>query len=315
VVQPDQDSLREGIVYYDISIEMDPSQGVFRSKQRVSITGNLAQGRKLSIFIGEDLVIDRLTLEDDTGHNLAIKTWEKVDTYSTDYWWGQYVVSEIEIQTAEEIRTGGNLVVNLAYHLPAEAIQDGLADNIYNLFVGPQGSHAGGPESGAFLMVSGSLEAPFTMTIKHPNHFRCALPGEQIGLEENDDDVTVTYQANNPYDPSFSCAPYRVMDRKIQGMHVELFMPDTIDLSTEMLTRVGEILLSYQDMFGEPSAQSFRIVFPNLNNNDGGGESNGNLIFLGNIQPFLNYEKDEEAKEMFTDLVATRDITSGTHGA
>lgn len=299
-----ENSTKEGIVYYDIFFEIDPSQEILRSHQRISLTGNLAESRKLSIFIGDDLIIDRLTLEDDTGNELTIMKWQKVDSYSIDYWWGQSVLSEIEIQTTEMIPSDGHLIVDLDYHLPDEAFQEGVAKNMYNLFVSSQGSHAGGPESGAFPMVTGDLSAPFSLTIKHPNNFQCAAPGERVVLEESDGYVMVTYQTDIPYDPSFTCAPYHIMSKAIDGMSVELFTPSHLDVSPEMLTTASQILMLYQEKFGKPSARSFRIVFLNLADEASGGESNGNIIFLGDIKPFLSYEESEEAKDMFAHLVA-----------
>ncbi len=293
-----------GIVYYDISIEMDPAQRIFRSQQRISITGSLAEGRKLSIFLGDDLLVDTLTLEDDAGNTLPITQWQEVDSYTTDNWWGKSVTSEIEILAAEKLPRDSNLVVNLAYHLPPEAIQDGLAGNIYNLFISTQGSHAGGPESGAFPMVSGRLEAPFTMSITHPVALQCALPGEAVSREETEGFVKDTYRSEIPYDPSFSCAPYNIMSKEIQGMIIEIFAPEPINLSSQMIDTAAEILSLYREKFGEPSAQSFRIVFLNLLDNASGGESNGNLIFLSSIQPFLNYDEDATARDTFAHLIA-----------
>jgi len=298
------DTSHSGIVYYDISIEMNPARGIFRSQQRISITGRLAVGRKLSIFIGGGLVVDALTLEDDAGNNLPITQWQEVNRNTTDNWWGKSVTSEIEILAAEEIPREGLLKVKLAYHLPPEAIQGGLAGNIYNLFVSTLGSHAGGPESGAFPMVSGSLEAPFTMTITHPNTFLCAVPGEAVSREETDGFVTDTYRAEVPYDPSFSCAPYNVMSKEIQSLRFEIFMPEQVHLSPQMLDTAAGILSLYREKFGEPSARSFRIVFPHMLDNAGGGESNGNLVFLSNVQPYLKYDEDETARDMFDHLVA-----------
>ena len=297
-------STENGIAYYDIFFEIDPIEGVFRSEQKVTVTGNLAEGNKLTIFLGKELVIDKITLEDELGTEFTLLNWENVDSYSLDYWWGISEFSKIEIQTKEKIPPDELLVVNLAYHLPKEEIQEGLPDNLYNLFVSPQGSHAGGPESGAFPMVSGNLSAPFSITIEHPNTFQCALPGERVNQEDNRGISIVTYQTNIPYDPSFSCAAYKIMGEQSGAIHIELFTPAYLDLSSEMVTTASQILLTYQEIFGQPSANSFRVVFPDLNNDKGGGESNGNLVFLADIQPFLQYDDDEEAREMFTDLIA-----------
>ena len=297
-------STGNGIAYYDIFFEIDPIEGVFRSEQKVTITGNLVEGNKLSIFLGKELVIDKITLENELGTEFSVLNWEKVDSYSIDYWWGKSEFSKIEIQTKEKIPPDERLVVNLAYHLPEEEIQEGLAKNIYDLFVSPKGSHAGGPESGAFPLVSGNLSAPFSITIEHPNTFQCALPGERVVQVDYEGYTTVTYLAKIPYDPSFSCAPYNVMSEESGAMQIELFTPAHIDLSSEMLTTTSQILLLYQDILGEPPADSFRIVFPHLNNDKGGGESNGNIVFLADIEPFLQYDNDEEARDIFAHGIA-----------
>ncbi|MEW5872337.1 MAG: M1 family aminopeptidase [Chloroflexota bacterium] len=298
------DTSHRGILYYDIAIEMDPAQGIFRSQQQISLTASLAQGRKLTLFIGGDLVVDTLALEDGAGNDLPIAQWQEVGSTTTDNFWGKSVTSEIEIRTTEDIPRQGLLKLNLAYHLPPQAIQDGPAGNIYDLFVSARGSHAGGPESGAFPMVSGSLEAPFTMTITHPNTFLCALPGEAVSTAESGGFVKDVYRSEVPYDPSFSCAPYNLMAEDIHGLRLEIFTPQQVDLSPHVLATAAEILSLYREQFGEPSARSFRIVFPDLLDTASGGESNGNLIFLANVQPFLKYDQDETARDMFVHLVA-----------
>jgi hypothetical protein len=297
-------SMENGVSYYDIFFEIDPIKGIFRSEQKVTVTGNLAEGNKLAIFLVKELVIDQITLENELGTEYSVLSWEKEDSYSIDYWWGISEFSKIEIQSKEKIPPDERLVVNLTYHLPEEEIQEGLADNMYNLFVSPEGSHAGGPESGAFPLVSGNLSAPFSITIKHPNTFQCALPGERIVQEDNVGYTTVTYLAKIPYDPSFSCAPYNVMSEESGSIQIELFTPANLDLSSGMLTTASQILLMYQELFGQPPVNSFRVVFPDLNSDKGGGESNGNIVFLADIQPFLQYDDDEEATETFAHLIA-----------
>ena len=231
-LKPNEYSTEKGVVYYDLYFEINPSDKTFLSEQHIYLTGNLADGRKLYVFIGEDLIIDHLSLEYESGGELPITEWMVVDTDKIDYWWGQSVYSEIEIETVEEIRDDELLILNLDYHLPAEAIEDGVANNLYNLFVSSAGSHAGGPESGAFPVVSGNLSAPFTITIKHPIAFQCALPGERVASENQNRFTTTTYQSNVPYDPSFSCAPYTVIREKSGAMQIELFYPADFNLDS-----------------------------------------------------------------------------------
>jgi aminopeptidase N len=297
-------STENGIVYYDIFLEIDPREGIFRSEQKVTVTGNLVEGDTLTILLGDELVIDEISLENESGTEFALLNWEKVDSYSIDYWWGTYELSKIEIQTKEIIPPHERLVVNLTYHLPEEEIQEGLADNMYNLFVSRKGSHAGGPESGAFPQVSGNLSAPFSITIKHPSTYQCAVPGERVFQKENSGYTTVTYLAEIPYDPSFSCAPYKILIEESGAIQMELYSPAHLDLSSEMVSTTSQILLMYQELFGQPPADSFRVVFPDLNSDQGGGESNGNIVFLADIKPFLQYDDDEEAREIFAHLIA-----------
>jgi hypothetical protein len=303
-VNPSTYSTEKGVMYYDVFFEIDPSDKTFLSEQHVYMTSNLAEKNNLYVFIGEDLIIDRLSLEYESGEELPIVEWRKVDTDIIEYWWGQSVYSEIKIEVVEEIKGDELLILNLDYHLPEEAIEDGIPDNFYNLFISSSGSHAGGPESGAFPMVSGNLSAPFTMTLEHPITFQCAGPGERVAQVDRGRFATVTYQSNMPYDPSFSCAPYTVIRQMSKDMQIDFFIPAHLDLSSGMIETGAQIPGLYQDLFGKPLADSFRIVFPHLDSENGGGECNGNIIFLGDIQPFLYYDEDEKARDIFAHLIA-----------
>lgn len=94
------------------------------------------------------------------------------------------------------------------------------------------------------------------------------------------------------------------MSEESGALQIELFTPAHLDLSSEMVTTASQILLMYQELFGQPAADSFRVVFPDFHNDIGGGESNGNIVFLADIQPFLQYDDDEQAKDMFAHLIA-----------
>jgi aminopeptidase N len=292
----------EGILQSDMYFEIDPEKGIFSSRQSITVSGGLVKDGKFNLYIGESLQIDRLTLEDADGHALAVKDWKKTGNHNIEYFWGISKFAILEIQTAEDIPADGRLIVNLEYHLPAEAIQAGLAENLYALFVSPRGSHAGGPESGAFPLVDGNLEAPFSITIKHPENITCAVPGELQAVETTDGFKTVTYRSDIPYDPSFSCAPYKVTSTETENMRIELFTPVPLDHSPAMLASAAQILSFYAEKFGTPPARSFKIVFPELAGEGAGGESNGNLVLLGDIKPFLDY--DEAAQDSFTQLIS-----------
>ncbi len=292
----------EGILQSDMYFEIDPERGVFSSKQSITVSGGLVKDRKFNLYIGESLSIDHLTLEDAEGHALAVTDWQKTGSHNIEYFWGISNFSIIEIHLAQDIPAEDVLIVNLEYHLPAEAIQAGLAENLYALFVSPRGSHAGGPESGAFPLVDGNLSAPFSITINHPDDITCAVPGELQAAETTDGFRTATYRADIPYDPSFSCAPYNVTSTEIQNMRIELFAPVPLDHSPAMLASAAQILSFYTEKFGTPPARSFRIVFPELSGEGAGGESNGNLVLLGDIRPFLEYDK--AAQDSFTQLIS-----------
>lgn len=297
-----ESSAGEGIIHNEMYFEIDPERGVFSSKQAITVSGALAKDRKFNLYIGDTLVIDRLTLEDAGGDAIAVTDWRKTGNHNIEYFWGVSRFAILEIQSAEEIPADGRLIVNLEYHLPAEAIQSGLAENLYALFISPRGSHAGGPESGAFPLVDGNLEAPFSITIKHPDELTCAVSGERESLETKNGYKTVRYRADLPYDPSFSCAPYKVTSTESENMRIELFTPVPLDRSPEMLATAARILAFYGEKFGAPPARSFQIVFPELAGEGAGGESNGNLVMLGDLQPYLVY--DEKARDGFIQLIA-----------
>jgi hypothetical protein len=300
---PGEKAVIKGIVRYDATFMIDPGQGIFQSQMLVTLTPDLARGNTLTFYLDDRLVIDHLALKDTQGNELPLKNWQKNGSDTTEYWWGKSILSEIKIQTKARIPNKEYLLVEIDYHLPPELIQQGRGDNIYSLFVSPQESHAGGPESGAFPMVSGNLEAPFRFTIQHPNNLQCVLPGEQVGFTESNGYITDTYEAKLSYDPSFTCAPYHVMQKKVDGVTFEIFAPVQMDLSPQMLEDGAAILSLYNSQFGHPSANSFRIVFLDLENSQGGGESNGNLVFVADSKPYLDNHYDEKARSNFSSLV------------
>ncbi|MGB7537426.1 MAG: hypothetical protein WBM17_02695, partial [Anaerolineales bacterium] len=63
----------EGILHNDMYFEIDPERGIFSSKQSITVSGGLVKDRKFNLYIGDNLVIDRLTLEDAEGYALAVK--------------------------------------------------------------------------------------------------------------------------------------------------------------------------------------------------------------------------------------------------
>lgn len=297
-----EDDGKSGIVFYDALFKIEPAEGVFRSQQRVTVTADQAKGNTVTIFLSNSLVIDNLSLEDYQGNEVPLKSWSIITQTTKEYFWGKISLSEIEIEAKNNLSVTGQLVIVINYHLPTQMIEEGRTDNIYNLFVSSVGSHAGGPESGAFPMVSGDLEAPFRITIQHPITWQCVLPGEVTDYRKSDRYTSTTYESEQAYDPSFSCAPYQVMKTEVDALNFEIYTPPNLKLSEQMLSDGAEILSLYTAEFGYPMARSLRIVFPDLEHSLGGGESNGNLVILGDIKPYLTY--DDGARETFSGLIS-----------
>jgi hypothetical protein len=134
--------IKSGIVYYDAPFEIEPMDGVFRSRQRVTLAADQPKSNTLTIYLANILVIDHLATEYDQGKELPLRGWNKIGSNTNEYFWGKLTLSEIEVETKSKLPTRGHLVVILEYHLPADMIRQERTDNIYNLFASTLRSHA-----------------------------------------------------------------------------------------------------------------------------------------------------------------------------
>jgi hypothetical protein len=70
--------IKSGIVYYDAPFEIEPMDGVFRSRQRVTLAADQPKSNTLTIYLANILVIDHLATEYDQGKELPLRGWNKI---------------------------------------------------------------------------------------------------------------------------------------------------------------------------------------------------------------------------------------------
>jgi hypothetical protein len=295
---------RQGVEYYSAVFDIDPARGVFHSTQRVTVSGGIAADRTLRFYLGRDLVIDRLRLADGSGQEIELEGWRIVRPFAYEHSFYSVEMNEIEIKSLRLLPGNQPLTIDLEYHLPVESFGEGPPESLYPLVVHPRGAMTGGPDGGAFVMVAGKQEGPFEITIRRPAEMVCAVPGELAAREEQGGEMVETFRAESPFDPSFTCGDYNVKSRDVEDLLVEIYHPAGGELSEGLLNASVKTLQFFRESFGEPRSRTFKIVFPDPGKKVGGGESNGNLILLGDIQPFLDYDSNATGQDVFAHLIA-----------
>lgn len=296
--------ISDSIVYSDLSFNIDPLNYIFESRQRITLRANPLSSKRITFYLNAALLLDSVILENPDGSKIPTSPYEVLSRSTHEEWWGTYDLNEIELIPDAPIPVDQDFVLEVAYHLPPERMQQGKADNLYELFISAQGSQAGGPESGAFVMTTEKPETSFTLRITHPADTYCVAPGERIRQDRSDEEVTDVFSTEIPYDPSFSCDDYQIHSRNLSGFQIEVYLPTSKPFSENMLDTAESIFEIYQHDFGNPSASSFKIAFLDLMDGSSGGESNGNLVLLADYSPYMNFDHDPVARNHFTDLVA-----------
>lgn len=292
------------ILYVDLAFTIDPLKNIFKSRQRITLKADPRNSQRVTFYLNADLLLDSVILKAPDGSVIPSSPYEVNSRNTHEEWWGTYDLNEIELIPGSPIPVDQNFLLEVTYHLPPERIQNGKADNLYELFISTQGSQAGGPESGAFVMTTEKPEAPFTLRITHPSDTFCVAPGDWIRQDSSDEDVTDVFSTEIPYDPSFSCDDYQIHSRNVSGFQIEVYLPTSKPFSEDMLDTAEAIFKIYQNDFGYPSASSFKLAFLDLMDGSSGGESNGNLVLLADYSPYMNFDHNPVARNNFTDLVA-----------
>lgn len=288
----------------DVSFIIIPEENTFSSHQRITFQSNFFIGDRLSFYLHGNLQIDSVHLEDLDGAIIPTRPWRIASSYSSEEWWGSTFLNEVVITSLTPNHSDRKYILDVSYHLDPDLIQQGKPDNLYELFISSQGSLAGGPESGAFVMFANQTETTFTLSLTHPNGITCISPGDLVEQDQSGSLVTDHFRSDVPFDLSFACDTFAAYRRELNAFQIEVVLPSVQRFSMQMLDAAASTLEIYLNHFGLPSTSSFKLVFLDMQDGSTGAESNGNLFFLTDYAPYKDFDSNPDSRINFTDLVA-----------
>ena len=202
-----------GVKYYDMWFELDPANKVFRSHQKVTFTNRAGKNLSyLAFILNSTLIIDDIKIVDLRGNQLEVKN--KKESTVTSYYKDDG--KKLILETAKEIKAGADVILNLKYHLDPQYVYEEVPENFWFLVISPRASYAIWPLTG-HNPICGGISAPFTVTIKYPENWLSCVPGDLVSFEKEKGFRIDTYRCRIKNIPTFSCAPYKKMERKKKG--------------------------------------------------------------------------------------------------
>jgi hypothetical protein len=265
-----------GAKYYDLWFELDPANKVFRSHQKVTFTNRAGKNLSyLAFILNSTLIIDDLKIMDPQGNQLEVKSKKEsmVTIYRKDD--GKKLIFE----TVKEIKAGADVILNLKYHLDPQYVYEEVPENFWFLVISPRASYAIWPLTGQ-IPICGNISAPFTVTIKYPENWLSCVPGDLVSFKEEKGFRIDTYRCRIKNIPTFSCAPYKKIERKKKGLSVEFYTYPGQSIEEELVDNTFKIVNLFFKYFGDNNTRSYKFAaVGRLNHPRGGGESKGNTIY------------------------------------
>jgi hypothetical protein len=280
-----------GVKYYDIRFELDPANKVFRSHQKVTFTNRAEKNLSyLAFILNSTLIIDDIKIMDPQGNQLEVKSKKEsmVTFYRKDD--GKKLI----LETAKEIKAGADVILHLKYHLDPQYVYEEVPDNLWFLVISPRASYAIGPFTG-HNPHCGNITAPFTVTIKYPDNWLSCVPGDLVSFKKENGFRIDTYRCRIKNIPTFSCAPYKKIERKKKGLSVEFYTYPGQSIEEELVDNTFKIVNLFFKYFGDNGTKSYKFAaVGRLNHPIWLGESKGNTIYYTDIM--LNDYTEKKAQ-------------------
>ncbi len=291
------------VKHYDQYYEINPDINIFKSKQKiVLIKVSETQTDKVVFSIHPNLVIDQILLQDIVGRQIKIKNRKLIGTRK----WSDLIEKDFpifEIQVFENIEPNQQIVFFIDYHLRPEAIADVPKKNIWLLTVTPKASYAIGPVTGNNPIFGRYIAAPFELSIKYPEGNLSCVPGRLVFSKKVAGYVIDTYKSDIPNIPTFSCAPYKKIERKKENITVAFYLYPQQKYDEEMIDYTFNVVKLYSYVFGYNGTKVYRFgTVGKINSKRSGGENKGNAIYFPDLVT-KNYMETKEGKTYYKFLV------------
>ena len=287
------------VKHYEQHYEINPESKIFKSKQNIALTNASGSAtNKIAFSLHPDLMIDQITVKDVNDREIQIKQTKRIGSRK---WMdlNEKKFPIFETQVLETIKPNQKIVFDIHYHLNPEAIKDIPKENIWALTISPKTSYAIGPYTGNNPIFCRNLIAPFNLSIKYPAGNYSCVPGRLVFSKKEAGYVIDTYKSDLPNIPTFSCAPYKKIERKKDDITVAFYLYPQQKYDEEMIDYTFNVVKLYSYVFGDNGTKSYRFgTVGRINSKRSGGENKGNAIYFPDLVT-KNYMETKEGKTYY----------------
>ncbi len=265
------------ILNQDQVYEINPKKNLFQSEQTYTLENAGSENtRKIVFGVHPQLQIQAIILKNSEGGILPHKV---VKTSASDFRLGsRFEVYELETET--DIAPRQVLNFHIQYSLNPDAVTES-PKYWGGLTVSRNASYAIWPATGNNVVFGLNYSSPFVIRIRYPEGTMTCAPGNRVSTEKNAEYLVDTYESKKPNIPTFSCAPYKKVERRSGKLSVEFFIYPHETLPEEMAGFLFSAVDLFSKHFGDNGTHDFRVAtagpynsgFPNA-------ENKGNCVFM-----------------------------------
>ncbi|MFX0206423.1 MAG: M1 family aminopeptidase [Candidatus Hodarchaeota archaeon] len=280
------------IINYDLFYEIDPENGLFRSKQKITVKNISNKAiKEIEAILYGDLVIDSIIIKDLTtdkilNHKYIITQFEDQFIRYEGFEGIQYQF--IKIYFEKIIKSNQTFSIYLNIHMAADEINKSDPEYMWSFVVDPLVSYAVEPFSGHYLHVLyGEPSAPFDLTIKYPEGNDSCVPGLLKSTKQKNGFILDHYRSKTPIIPAFSVAPYQKFCQNKNGLRVDFYIYPGLSLDKDLLHSLFHIVQLFYEYFGDNRTKIYKFATVGAYDSTiGGAENKGNTIYIDT--KFLN---------------------------
>ena len=270
------------ILFYDLYFDIDAERGIFNSHQNITFR-TLTSVSSLTFLIHSDITIAEVKILDDTNNTIPIQRWntdyiDKIDAYFDM----QFISTTVAISSPLQYLKLYKL--NIEYSFNSNAIVDSVGTHMLQTVVSTDGIRGLGWPSGLIPIISqeNRYASHHTITIRHPDNQLCMASGNKVSEVEDENYLIESFTSLRfkPTSPSFSCDNYQVSSKTKDNVTVEFYYFQNEDFPLELLDNLLDAVVLFKSVLGDTGDTHFQFGFVDVNDQQIGGTSRGNVIFM-----------------------------------
>ena len=290
------------VEYYDIFMEIDPYKNRFNSSQIITISP-LERSKQIIFELHEDLDIIGIEVTELNGSQIPVQEWKFLQTITSDRGNEIEKFSRYEIQLNQEVSVGNSLKLHIEFAINPSKINSNGGNELLKFAVTNNGSRALHPISGFFPIFGNNVAAPFIFEVIYPSGNHPCIPGNSISKTEQGEYVSQVFESVKSRIPVFYIGPGQLIERNKENLSVNFHLADGQSFKEEIADETFDLIKLFNQTFGNPETNDYRIAFLPLANSSITGESKGNAIYFA-LRNQNDFSWNEEGELNFLNLIS-----------